>query len=163
VPFRGEHEHYRRLKLVTDAALAHLDLGELLAELLARIRDVLAVDTAAILLLDDASSELVARASVGLEGEVEQSARIPLGKGFAGRVAAERAAILIEDVDHADVLNPLLREKGIKTLLGVPLLVGGRSIGVLHVGTFEPREFAASDVDLLQLVADRAAIAIEHA
>lgn len=161
--FRGEHEHYRRLKVVTDSALAHLDLDDLLAELLARIRDVLAVDTAAILLLDDTGSALVARAAAGIDRLVEQGLRIPVGKGFAGRVAAERAAILIEDVDHADVLNPLLRETGIKTLLGVPLLVTGRSIGVLHVGTFTPREFDPSDVDLLQLVADRAAIAIEHA
>jgi signal transduction histidine kinase len=163
VPFRGEYEHYRRLKVVTDAALAHLDLDELLAELLMRIRDVLAVDTAAILLLDDASSELVARAAVGIEGQLEQRVRIPLGKGFAGRVAAERAAIVLDDVDHADVVNPLLRKMGIKTLLGVPLLVAGKSIGVLHVGAFKTREFEASDVDLLQLVADRAAIAIEHA
>jgi signal transduction histidine kinase len=163
VPFRGEHEHYRRLEVVTDSALAHLDLDELLDELLARIRDVLAVDTAAILLLDDTGSALVARAAAGIDQLVEQGLRIPVGKGFAGRVAAERSAILIEDVDHADVLNPLLRETGIKTLLGVPLLVTGRSIGVLHVGSFTPREFDPSDVDLLQLVADRAAIAIEHA
>jgi signal transduction histidine kinase len=163
VPLRGETEHYRRLRLVTDAALAHLDLDDLLGELLARIRDVLEVDTATILLLDDASSELVARAAVGIEEEVVQGVRIPVGKGFAGRVAAERAAILLGDVEHADVLNPLLRAKGIKTLLGVPLLVAGRTIGVLHVGTFAPREFEGSDVDLLQLVADRAAIAIEHA
>jgi len=163
VPFRGEYEHYRRLKVVTDAALVHLDLDDLLAELLVRIRDVLEVDTATILLLDDASSELVTRAAVGVEEELEQRVRIPLGKGFAGRVAAERAAIVLEDVDHADVLNPLLRKLGIKTLLGVPLLVAGRSIGVLHVGVFTTREFEASEVDLLQLVADRAAIAIEHA
>jgi signal transduction histidine kinase len=163
VPFRGEYEHYRRLKVVTDAALVHLDLDDLLAELLVRIRDVLEVDTATILLLDDASSELVPRSAVGIEEELEQRVRIPLGKDFAGRAAAERAAIVLEDVDHADVLNPLLRKLGIKTLLGVPLLVAGRSIGVLHVGTFTTREFEASEVDLLQLVADRAAIAIEHA
>ncbi|MGZ8717167.1 MAG: GAF domain-containing protein, partial [Gaiellaceae bacterium] len=161
--FRGEYEHYRRLKVVTDAALAHLDLDDLLAELLVRIRDVLEVDTASILLLDDASSELVPRAAVGIEEEPEQRVRIPLGKGFAGRVAAERAAIVLEDVEHADVLNPLLRKVGIKTLLGVPLLVAGRPIGVLHVGAFTTHEFEASEVDLLQLVADRAAIAIEHA
>ncbi|MCW2976827.1 MAG: hypothetical protein JWM06_2108 [Actinomycetia bacterium] len=163
MPFRGEQEHYRRLRVVTDAALAHLDLDDLLAELLGRIRDVLPVDTAVILLLDEATSELVARAAVGLENAVEQGIRIPLGRGFAGRVAAERTAILLDDVEHADLLNPLLREAGVKTLLGVPLLVGGRSIGVLHVGTFTRHEFEASDVDLLQLVADRAAIAIEHA
>jgi anti-sigma regulatory factor (Ser/Thr protein kinase) len=69
----------------------------------------------------------------------------------------------LRDVDHADVLNPLLREKGIKSLLGVPLLVHGDVIGVLHVGSLRQRDFAPHELELLQLAADRAAIAIEHA
>ena len=69
----------------------------------------------------------------------------------------------IPDVDHADILNPILREKGIRSLLGVPLLVEGRVTGVLHVGTLTPRDFTADDRNLLQLAADRAATAIEHA
>ena len=63
-------------------------------------------------------SALHARAAKGIEEEVEQGVRIPLGRGFAGRIAAERRAIAIPDVDHADILNPILREKGIKSLLG---------------------------------------------
>ena len=89
--------------------------------------------------------------------------RIPVGRGFAGRIAAERRPVAIEDVDHADILNPILREKGIRSLLGVPLLVEGRVIGVLHVGSLTRRIFGERDRDLLQLAADRAAIAIEHA
>ena len=106
---------------------------------------------------------LRARAAKGIEEEVEQGVRIPVGRGFAGRIAAERRPIVIPDVDHGDVLNPLLREKGIRSLLGVPLLVEGRVIGVLHVGTLTPRDFTAADRDLLQLAADRAALAIDHA
>jgi len=45
----------------------------------------------------------------------------------------------------------------------VPLLAEDRVIGVLHVGTLAPRDFGADDVDLLQLVAERAALAIERA
>jgi len=160
---RGESQHVLRLQSITDAALAHLELDDLLSELLHRIRAILDVDTCAILLVDDASNELVARAAVGLEEEVEQGVRIPIGKGFAGRVVAERRPILIPDLDHAEVVNPLLRQKGLKTMLGVPLLVEGRPTGVLHVGSLTPREFGQDDIDLLQLVADRAAIAIEHA
>src|SRR3712207_6519384 len=106
---------------------------------------------------------LVARAAKGIEEEVEQGVRIPLGRGFAGRIAAERRPITIEDVDHADILNPILREKGIRSLLGVPLIIEGRVIGVLHVGTLVKRLFDANDRGLLQLAADRAALAIEHA
>jgi two-component system sensor histidine kinase MtrB len=71
--------------------------------------------------------------------------------------------VVLDDVEHADVLNPLLREKGLKSMLGVPLLVGGEPIGVLHVGTLVPRRFDAGDVELLQLVAERVALAIERA
>ena len=71
--------------------------------------------------------------------------------------------MILDDVDHADVLNPILREKGIKSLLGVPLLLGGEAIGVLHVGSLTPRLFTADESELLQLVAERVAIAIERA
>jgi sigma-B regulation protein RsbU (phosphoserine phosphatase) len=56
-----------RLQLVTDGALTHLDLDELLAELLGRIRDVLDADTVAVLMRDEEREELVARAAVALE------------------------------------------------------------------------------------------------
>jgi GAF domain-containing protein len=155
-------ERLRRIQSVADAALAHLDLDDLLGELLVRIRDALEGDTCAVLLLDEAGRELVARAARGLEEEVERGVRIPVGKGFAGRVVAEKRPIVIDDLDRADVVNPILREKGIKSMLGVPLLVHGDAIGVLHVGTLTPRQFTQDDVELLQLAGDRAALAIEH-
>src|SRR3954462_1036419 len=151
------------LQRVTDAALAYLSLDDLLKELLDRISATLGSDTAAFLLLDEDTDELVARAAKGIEEEVEQGVRIPLGKGFAGRIASERHPIFLPDVEHSDVLNPILREKGIRSLLGVPLIVEGRVIGVLHVGTLTPREFTAADTELLQLAADRAATSIERA
>ena len=151
------------LQRVTDAALAYLPADELLIELLERITAILHVDTAAILLLEPSGEMLRARAAKGIEEEVEQGVRIPVGSGFAGRVAATRAAVVIDDVDHADILNPILRQKGIRSLLGVPLLVTGRVLGVLHVGSLTRREFTEDDRELLQLAADRSAIAIEHA
>ena len=156
-------DRLRKLQALTDAALAHLELDALLSTLLVRTREILAVDTCAVLLLDEATDELVARAAVGIEEEVEQGVRIPVGGGFAGRVAASKQPVILDDVDHADVLNPILRQKGIKSMLGVPLLVGVRVLGVLHVGTLVPRIFDDDDAELLQFVSDRAAVAIDHA
>ena len=152
-----------KLQAVTDAALAHLALDDLLDELLVRIRDALEADTSALLMLDREPDELVARAAKGLEEEVEQGTRIPFGKGFAGRIAATRDVVFIPDVDHSYVLNPILREKGVKSLLGAPLLVRDEVLGVVHVGTLTPRVFTSDDAELLRVVAARAAVAIDHA
>jgi GAF domain-containing protein/anti-sigma regulatory factor (Ser/Thr protein kinase) len=156
-------EQVRNLNRLSDPALSELSLDSLLEELLERVHETLSVDTVAILLHDAATEELVARAASGIEEEVEQGVRIPLGRGFAGRIAAERVAIFVADVEHADIHNPILREKGIRSLLGVPLIVEGKLIGVLHVGSVTPRMFGQKDVAVLQLAAARVAPAIERA
>jgi signal transduction histidine kinase len=156
-------ETLRKLQAVTDAALAHLSLEELLDELLTRVRDALEADTCAVLLLDESGTELVARAAKGLEEEVEQRVRVPIGRGFAGRVVADRKPVIIADLNHAEVVNPILREKGLKSLLGVPLITHGDVLGVLHVGTLRLRDFTPDDVELLQIVAERVALGVERA
>ncbi len=153
-------DQLRRLQSVTDAALAYLTVDELMDELLIRVREALSTDTAAILLTNDSGTELVARAAKGLEEEVEQGVRIPVGRGFAGTVAATGEPFAIIDVEHSIVINPILAEKGVRSLLGVPLIVQGKTIGVLHVGTLTERLFTAEDTMLLQLVADRVALAL---
>ena len=153
----------RQVQTVTDVALAHLSLDELLAELLTRVREAMNVDTVAILLLEPEGDELVAWAARGLEEEVEQGVRIPVGRGFAGKVASRKSPLRIDDLETADVLNPLLKQKGIRSLLGVPLLVEGRVIGVIHTGRFTRHQFTDDDTRLLQLVADRIALAIDNA
>jgi GAF domain-containing protein/anti-sigma regulatory factor (Ser/Thr protein kinase) len=155
-------ERLRQLQGVTESALAYLDLDDLLRVLLERVTVMLATDTAAILLVNEDASTLVARAAKGLEEEVERGFTLPIGAGFAGRVADERRPVFLPEVTPDVVVNPLMFEKGVRSLLGVPMIVERRLIGVLHVGTLEPRAFTASDTDLLQAVADRAALAIEH-
>jgi len=167
-PFAGDADAHvlaadrlRDIESVTDAALSRLDEYALLNAVVERVKEVLRADTAAVLLLDQSSRQLVATAASGIEEEVRQGVRIPLGTGFAGRVAASREPVILNRVDHTTVRNPLLVDRGIRSLLGVPLLVGGRVIGVLHVGSLSGRPFEQQDVELLQLAADRAALAVQ--
>lgn len=78
-------ERLQDIESITDVALVHLDVEDLLDELLVRIREILDVDTAAVLLVDRVAGELVATAASGLEEEVRQAVRVPVGVGFAGR------------------------------------------------------------------------------
>ncbi len=154
-------DRLRDIQSVTDAALSQLSDQEMLAELLERTRSILHADTAAVLLLDAPSGQLIATAAAGLEEEVRQGVRVPVGRGFAGRIAAEGKPVILDHVDHTTVLNPILWAKGIRTLMGVPLIAGTHVIGVLHVGSLTPREFTTEDVELLQLAADKAAGAVQ--
>lgn len=151
----------RDIQSITDAELHRLDDEQLLTELLGRTREILHADTAAVLLLDYSSGYLTATAAAGLEEEVRQGVRIPVGRGFAGRIAAQQRPVILDRVDHTTVLNPILYAKGIKSLMGVPLVAGGRVLGVMHVGSLTPRLFTPEDTSLLQLAADRAAAVVQ--
>lgn len=150
----------RQVQTVTEVALSHLTLDKLLAELLDRVRDAMDVDTVTILLLEE-DNTLVAWATKGLELDLQ--IHVPVGAGFAGRIAERKAPMVIDDVETAELYTPFLRDKGVKTLMGVPLLVEGRVLGVIHVGRRTPRTFTEDDTRLLQLVAFRVALAIDNA
>ena len=150
----------RQVQTVTEVALSHLSLDKLLAELLDRVRDAMDVDTVTILLLEEGDT-LVAWATKGLD--LDLHIHVPVGSGFAGRIAEQKAPLVIDDIETAELYTPFLREHGVKTLLGVPLLLEGRVLGVIHVGRRSPRPFTPDDTRLLQLVAFRVALAIDNA
>jgi phosphoserine phosphatase RsbU/P len=161
-PWSAEsQETLRRLQAVTDAALSGLDVDALLAELLERTRDLLRVDTAAILLLDPAGVDLVATASSGLDDEIRHGLRVSVGEGFAGRIAATREPLVLDHVDASTVVSTVLIDKHLTSMAGVPMLAANRLLGVLHVGTRARRIFGDEDIELLRLVADRAALATQ--
>lgn len=157
----GASRMLENIRAITDEAFAHMRMDEFLDTLLERVREILGVDTAVVLLLDRQRRILVAAAAKGIEEEVRQAAHVPLGYGFAGRVATELRPVYVPDVSVAGLYNPLLMERGLRSLLGVPLISGGRMLGVLHVGTLAPRRFTTDDTEFLQLAASRAALAVQ--
>lgn len=149
----------RVLEAVTDSSLMEFELEKLLGVLLWRVHELFGVDTVTVLFVDASGERLVARASVGLDEEVFQGVRVPIGRGFAGRVARQRTPVLVEHVDASTVVNPILWERGLHALLGVPMVAQGDLVGVLHIGSVAPRQFTDEDTGLLQMVADRVAMA----
>jgi len=154
-----------KLQAVTDTALRHLTLRELYSELLGRIRETMAVDAAAILLLGDhdAGEAFASGGAVLPDGKSELGVQIPVARDVARRIAGAGGEVAIEGVKTVGVLHPLLHEAKIKSLAAAPLQVEGRLHGVLQVATTRKRRFGAEDLALLSLIADRAALAIEHA
>ena len=165
---RAEAEEAERrmlaLERVADVALGQLPLDDLLHEVLERIGTVLEVDAAAILLTDEPGETLVVRAAEGVDATDDEghAIRMDVGDGCAGRVAAERRTILLDDIRDTGDLDPLFRHTGVGALLGVPLEIEGRVIGVLQVASRRARRFSEDEMRLLELAADRVARAIER-
>ena len=153
----------RKLGRVSEVALEQHSLHDLLNALLVRLVEVLEADSAAILLLDDRDERLHVRATVGLEAELEHAVAIPLGAGMAGRVAASRRPLLVPDLSQIDLVSPVLRDRGINSLVAIPLIVEDRVIGVVNAGSEAYAQFTEEDQRLLELIADRIALAINQA
>ena len=67
---------------------------------------------------------------------------------------------MLDRVDPGTVINPILSQKGVRALLGVPLIADNRLLGVMHVGTLGDRQFNDEDTTVLQLAASRIASAL---
>lgn len=155
-------DRLRQVETITDTALGYLELDALLAELLGRLKVALHADTTVVLLTDDRAESLRVRASSGQFDETSDTMPVPFGAGLSGRIAATRKPLVVDDLSSIEPVIPLLRNS-MKSAMGVPLLRGGRLVGVLFVATVARREFQGDDLALLELVAERMSAAIDRA
>jgi PAS domain S-box-containing protein len=162
VEAEGVSSMLRRLQMITDAVLPELKLEDLLRTLLGRVRHALGSDTATILLLDHGGRLLVPTVSEGPEPESGEAVQVPVNSGVVGRIAASDDGLIIDELAAEDVAGLFVKER-VTSVVGAPLRVDGRLIGVIHVGSLGLRHFTDDDLHLLRHVAHRAALAIERA
>jgi len=114
------------------------------------VRALMSSDTATLLVLDDTGTVLEPAASAGLGRRWRGATHVPVGSGFAGRVAARREPVVLTEVNEVSVLNPILRDFGVQRLLGVPVFGSKGLLGVLHVGWLVARTFTPDDTSRLE-------------
>ena len=152
----------RSIESVTDPGLAFLDMDELLATVLSRTKESLEGDLVCVLLADDTEAALRVRASQGAPGIAPVGSRVRMGEGVLGTAAQLGRPIVVSDAgDDMDALPE--SHKGIASLMAAPLIVHGRTLGIVEVGSVSRRTFHAFDLRLLQVVADRLAALVERA
>lgn len=125
-----------------------------LRELLRYVRERLDVDAVTVLRVEPASDHLVTMITDSLPRVSSGHHRVPVGRGLAGRVAALRAPVALDDVADDDMVNPALLALGIRSVLALPLLIGDRLAGVLKVGTRRHRHFGTDDLEFARALAE---------
>ena len=152
-----------KLQQVTEAALEHLDLRELLQQLADRIRDVFSADFARILLRDSDGWSSCSRSGPRAASSRARRRSRCRSPACSSRRSASSARSPSSTCPRGAGLDRALAAQRARALMAAPLFVDGRPAGVVEVGTRTERRFGAGDEGLLVLMADRAGLAVEHA
>jgi GAF domain-containing protein len=156
------------LYYLSQAITAETDVLRLLSDILDMSMAVLKASDGSLMLVDEATSELVFAVVRGTAAESLQGFRLPPGEGIAGSVAASRQPEIVLDVRRDPRFYALVDESiGFKTrsMVCVPLVLDdGRVLGVIQIlNKVSDREFTQDDLDLMLVVAQLAATAMRRA
>jgi serine phosphatase RsbU (regulator of sigma subunit)/CheY-like chemotaxis protein/anti-sigma regulatory factor (Ser/Thr protein kinase) len=155
-------ETIRKLQSLSDAALAHLDLDELLGEVVTRIRELFAADTVGIA-LGDPTGRLTPRAADGAELIPGEPVALPEDDDFVGAAAARPGPVVLARGADGPRLHETLAATGVRSAVAVALRTADALTGVLYLGWRSGAAPAGGELGLLELCAERAATAIAHA
>ncbi|HEY6102014.1 MAG TPA: GAF domain-containing protein [bacterium] len=142
-----------------------LDLDTTLHLITRTTADVMEMDSCSIYLLDPAGEHLILKATTGLAAEAVGRARLRFGEGMTGWAAREGVPVASSDAasDPRFVYLPETHEYNFRSLAAVPLVTAGKVIGAVNVQTTARHEHTADEMELLGVIADLAAGAIEKA
>lgn len=117
-----------------------------------------------IMLLDEKKKELAIVATQSLSEEYRKKANLRVGQSISGRAVLEKKPVKVLDVakEPGYKYPELAQKEGLVSLLAVPMMLKDRVIGVLNSYTSKEHRFAPEEVQILQAVANQAAIAIEN-
>ncbi|WP_380284825.1 helix-turn-helix domain-containing protein [Kitasatospora purpeofusca] len=172
---RTMRQHRRReaeLTALFDTAgdlAASRDLDAVLQAIVRRARMLLGTDTAYLTLPDEAAGDTYMRVTDGSVSPLFQTLRLSLGDGLGGLVAQTARPYATPDYraderfHHTGSIDAGVLDEGLVAIIGVPLLLGGRVIGVLFAADRSPRAFSPDQVALLCTLAAHAAIALDTA
>lgn len=152
--------HVKALQSFSTSVLSHLHLEPVLQEVVRSLREMLEADTASVSLAEHPGGDLVTQMSSGFGSMSSPEDVIRLGEGIAGTVGLRGEAVAVDRVDEVEARA---RIRGLSSMMIAPLLHADGLIGLLEVGSRKPRIFTDAELYLLQVIAERAARAIENA
>lgn len=162
----GRHKSLLRLVELSVILNSTLELGELLQLITETASELLDCEAASILLYDEKNPRLFFAAATGSDPEKLAEVPVPIGGSLAGTIFRTKHPMILNDVDedprHYSIVADHVKFR-VKSLLGVPMPIKDRTVGVLEAINKKDGTFSESDSSVLSVIASHAAIAIENA
>lgn len=154
----------KALSKIGEAITSDLYLEDILKLVVTVTAEVMGSKICSLMLLDPKKKELTIKATQSISKEYINKNPLKLGEGVAGKVALENKAMVVSNIqtDKLYKYKEIAVGEGLVSLLCVPLHVKGKVIGVLNTYTAEQYNFSDYEINILQTVADQAAIVLEN-
>jgi signal transduction histidine kinase len=162
----GRQSQLLRLVELSVTLNSTLDLDELLRLITATATELLDCEASSILLYDEKNPRLYFAAATGSDPAKLAEIPVPIENSLAGTIFRTNKPMILNNVEqdprHFSLVSDQVKFKT-KTLLGVPMLVKDRAMGVLEAVNKRDGQFTQRDVAILSVTAAHAAIAIDNA
>lgn len=139
-------------------------LKEILQLIVTMTAQVMGSKICSIMLLDDKKQELVIAATQSLSQAYITKQNLKVGQSISGKVVMEKRPITVLDVtkERGYMYPDIAKKEGLVSMLCVPMMIKDRVIGVINSYTQREYKFSKEEVDILQAIANQAAVAIEN-
>lgn len=164
-------KNLRTLLKVTQSISSVLNLDRLFSIIVEEAAAIFGAEKASLMVIDPGSDFMRIRSALGIPDEILDKARIRVGHGISGTVAASGESLFIRDIENdprfgtAGNQGKKQQRYDTNSLICVP--VKGRDasvLGVLNVNNKSSHEeFTTDDLDLLEVIASQAGIALDNA
>jgi diguanylate cyclase (GGDEF)-like protein len=148
---------------VGKAITSELDPKKLLSTIMEKVSKLLPCENWSLMMVDEKSKSLYFEIGIDLDLSKVKDFRLALGKGVAGQAALQQKLLVVDDVTECDFFDSTVdHASGYQTrsLICVPIIFGGRTLGVLEV--VNPKNVQNTSISLLTMLSDYIAIAIEN-
>ncbi len=157
---RDVRDEVEAVQRTSSTLTASLELPTVLDSILASAHELVPADLAHIFLYD--GKTLSFGAASGQNGRWDEPFAEPRYNGLTYKVAETGRPIVIEDI-HTHPLYKDSPKKWRGSIVGLPLEVKQRVVGVMNISRFETQPFNDEELRILEMLADQAAIAVENA
>jgi GAF domain-containing protein len=149
---------------ISRALVGKQDLGAILQQVVGMTAELVGSKICSLMLISGKKDELVIKATQSLSTAYRDKLPINVGQSVSGKVVEKKHAIQVADVTKDPLYSypEIARQEGLRSLLSVPLMLSDKIIGVLNCYTEEEKVFSKEDIQLVQTIANQAAIVIEH-
>jgi signal transduction histidine kinase len=156
---------YQKLISISCDLASELDLNLLLTKIVQAASEVSDAEEASILMYDPTKKTLYFQAATNLDSQLKRGLIVPLEESIAGWIVKNQKPLIVDnpekDTRHFNYIGKITNIT-INSLLGIPLITKGKTIGVLEVINKRGNKFTEEDQDILLALGAQAAVAIEN-